>query len=217
MHTGPLLVDVGFKADIIFAIELHQYYTIWRMKMDENGVLTEDSVLASNEGNAPNKSGATVRIRHDGKTVLKVEVDSDVHWVHRIIPRVLVPDNTPVEIPDYAANDKMEFMQQMEEFIEQKLRHRYGGKEAESLMESMDFDVGDDDDPDHLSGYEVTEMQEEKVFEDIAKSRKPHKRKPTDNKKSENKTAGTDGTKPVEQPRKVDSGPQGSGDSEGIA
>jgi hypothetical protein len=128
------------------------------------------SVFTLNKKKEPHKFVASsidnkLRFRTLEAIECAVAVTEGVHWsyeAHPIQPPYDPSDPVPVELPDdQKAPDTM--MDKMKKFLSAMVDERYGSdsKESDSFEDSVDFDIEDPDDYNPLSGYEVTDMQED--------------------------------------------------------
>lgn len=88
-----------------------------------------------------------------------------------------IPDQTPVEMPiGYRRPLTME--ERMQKYIREEMSRRAADDGMESFEEADDFDVEDEDEYDPISGYEMSELQEEAGFKDADPPRDPGKPSP---------------------------------------
>lgn len=98
------------------------------------------------------------KCREDTNLYLKQTSESSYVSIQEVEKQFNPADPVPVEIED---KKPLTLKQELEKFIVDAVRHTYGqgSDQLETLEESMDFDLDDDEVP--LSGYEVLDLVEE--------------------------------------------------------
>ena len=185
--TGSKLLEV--PKDTRLDIETELAMTLWLVKPDENGELIPVKKLG------PRREGqTTLSLNFSEDCFVQMNVPDNTHTAVRQTSLVERVDNVPVEIPT-DMDRPMSLRDQIHNMIAEAVRHEFGGDAAESIEESLDFDIPDEIDP--MSGYEMMDMEEDFLDEPITEEPVPADPVPTpDEPAPTTDTSGTVSTEP---------------------
>lgn len=153
MHTGPSVVDVRRRSEILMTFD--GPFTVYGRDADGKTV----SILGP-------ISTDYRRLRccvGDEVRSLEVKCGKNTKWVYtetfRHDPEEV--DATPVEV---GVQPRVTFEDQVKRYVREELARRVSEEGAETFEEADDFDVPEEE-PDFVSQYEMTDMEEEFVPE----------------------------------------------------